>query len=238
MTRYFAALAMVALFVPGVCRAGDAEKKAVETLRELGASVEADAPGKPAVRVVMKGEKATNEAMEQVKALTELRTLEIYDGLVNDQGMEELKGLKKLRTVIIHDSLVTADGLKHLKGTADLEVLDLKNNNLTDEGAENLAALTKLRVLRLNRNRIGDKTLEAMKKLDQLQELNLRGTQVGNAGLEHLSGLKKLKMVDLGFRTRVNEAGVKKLEKAVAGLRVSGVLRAGEVIIDYVGEDD
>lgn len=244
MTRCIAALVIVGLSWPGASRAapgpGAEQEKAVAALRELGATVQTDdkAPGKPVVRVVMSGEKATNEAMEHVKALTDLRTLEVRDGLVNDHGLAELKGLTKLRTLIVRDSLVTAEGLKNLKGMADLEQLDLANNNLTDEGAEHLGALTKLRVLRLNRNRITDKALEPLKKLDQLQELDLRGTRVGNNGLEHLHKLAKLKVVNLGYRTAVTQAGVTKLEKAVPGLKVSGVLRAGEVIIDYIGEDD
>jgi hypothetical protein len=244
MSRSTVALVMVGLSIAFAPRAaaepGPEQAKAVAALRELGATVQTDdkAPGKPVVRVAMSGDKATNEAMEQVKLLTDLRTLEVIDGLVNDNGLAELKGLTKLRTLVIRDSLVTAEGLANLKGMTDLETLDLYNNNIADEGAENFSKLTSLRVLRLNRNRITDKTLEALKTLDKLEELNLRGTGVGNAGLEKLAGLKKLKVVDLGYRTRVNEAGVKAIEKAVPGLRVAGVLRAGEVIIDYVGEDD
>jgi hypothetical protein len=242
MTRYIAALVIVGLSWAGACRAapGAEQEKAVAALRELGATVETDdkAPGKPVVRVVLTGEKATNEALEHLKPLTDLRTLEVHDGLVTDHGLSHLKGLTKLRAVIIRDSLVSGEGLKHLKGMADLELLDLYNNNLTDEGAEALGGLTHLRVLRLNRNRITGKALEPLKKLGQLQELDLRGTRVGDKGLEHLHGLAKLKVVNLGYRTDATVAGVTRLEKAVPGLRVSGVLRPGEVIIDYLGDDD
>jgi hypothetical protein len=243
MTRCFAALVIVGPFLTGASRAAEAgaeQAKAVAALRGLGAIVQTDdkAAGKPVVRVVLSGEKATNDAMEHVKAFADLRALEIHDGLVNDNGLAELKGLTKLHTLVIRDGLVTAEGLEHLKGNTDLETLDLYNNNLTDKGADNLAKFTKLRVLRLNRNRITDKALEALKKLDKLEELDLRGTRVGNKGLEHLAGLTKLKSLTLGFRTDVTEAGVTKLEKAVPGLKVSGVLRAGEVIIDYIGVDD
>jgi hypothetical protein len=58
-----------------------------------------------------------------------------------------------------------------------------------------------------------------VKGLENLEYLNVYGTEIGDPGLAHLANLKKLKSLYV-WQTKVTDAGVKKLQEALPGLKI------------------
>ena len=213
------------------------QAKAIAEIENLGGKVEVlhASPGKPYIRVVLVGTKATDTALASLKALPEVQLLvlersnvsdaglERLEGLtmlqglflsntkVTDAGLEHLKGLKRLRGLVLSNTKVTGDGLVHLKGLPQLSTLDLSYTQLTDAGMASLRGLTRLGWLDLRGNKVTDTGLECLKGLTQLGELNLAETQVTDTGIEHLKGLTKLQHLILES-TSVSDAGLEHLK--------------------------
>ena len=66
----------------------------------------------------------------------------------------------------------------------------------------------------------GDREMEIIAKLSRLQHLNLTGAPVTDSGLVHLEKLTSLRWVFL-YHTRVTDAGVKRLQRAVPKADIS-----------------
>lgn len=127
------------------------KEQAIAAIKKLGGSVTVDeeTPGKPVVKVYLRGTKVTDTDLVYLKGLTNLRQLSLYDTNVTDAGLVHLKGLTKLRTLSLSDTKVTDAGLVHLKGLTKIENLDLSGTQVTDSGLMRLKGLTKLQSLGL-----------------------------------------------------------------------------------------
>ncbi len=201
--------------VPDVAVLKDATKqaKAIAEIEKLGGKVTVDkkSPGKPVIRVDLHGSEVTDAALEHVKGLTELQTLNLWQTKVTDAGLVHLKGLTKLQGLDLQGSEVTDAGLEHLKGLTELQTLDLWRTKLTGAGLVHLRGLTKLQLLEMSETKVTDAGLEHLKALTRLEALSLGSTKVTDAGLEHLKGLTQLQSLNL-FNTQVTDAGLERLK--------------------------
>ena len=102
---------------------------------------------------------------ENLKALPQLRYLDLGYTDISDTGLENLQGLKLLKKLGLCNTKITDTGLQNLKGLNELEVLELGETKITDIGLENLKGLL------------------------QLRRLVLCDTHITDAGLHILSGL-------------------------------------------------
>ena len=114
---------------------------------------------------------------------------------VDDKGMEFLKETTTLISVILLGTSVTSTGLAHLTSNTDLVGLSLLDSKGTSAGMDQVARFRKL------------------------IDLNLSGLSVSDNELEKLKTLSELKLLGLA-RSKVTEAGVKKLSAALPGCKI------------------
>ena len=128
------------------------EQKAIETIQKAGAVVKMDAddPGKPAVRVDFTGDKATDATLAPLESMTRLRQLNLDGAHISDAGLTHLRRLTKLQKLYLTDTPINDAGLAALEDLARLEVLDLAGTKITDAGLAHLEDFPKLQVLDLS----------------------------------------------------------------------------------------
>lgn len=136
--------------------------------------------------VGLSGARVTDDRLEPLQRLSQLRYLLLDGTEVTGPGLEYLEGLSRLHTLNIQHAKVTDDGLKYLSGLRQLQTLTLHGTEFTDAGLEHLKGLSQLKNLFLDRNRITDAGLEHLKGLDQLRFLNLSSTKVTKEGVKKL----------------------------------------------------
>ena len=140
------------------------QAKSVAEVEQLGGSITVDEknPDRPVIGVYLQYTKVTDAVLGHLKALTNLKKLDLLRTEVTDAGLEQLKGLTNLKDLNLRRTKLTDAGLEHLKGLTNLEDLDLRRTRVTDAGLANLKGLTRL------------------------QSLYLWGTEVSNAGVQGL----------------------------------------------------
>ena len=106
---------------------------------------------------------AGDEVLVHVKALTELKRLELCSTHVTDAGLENLKGLTGLRRLAIYRQQVTDVGLQKLKGLRELEWVGLSGTRVSDAGLENLVGWTKLKRLALCGTQVTEERIERLR---------------------------------------------------------------------------
>ena len=77
-------------------------------------------------------------ALEHLKGLTQLHTLDLCDTQVTDAGLEHLKGLRQLQWLDLERTQVTDAWLECLNGLRQLRRLDLCETQVTEAGVEEL----------------------------------------------------------------------------------------------------
>ena len=90
----------------------------------------------------------TDDELEQLQVLKNLRFLRLARTSVGDAGLVHLKDLTNLKRLNLEGNIVTDAGLEHLKGLTNLEELDLRWTKVTDDGVKKLQqALPKCKIL-------------------------------------------------------------------------------------------
>jgi hypothetical protein len=139
---------------------------------------------------------------------------------ITDGGLVHLKALNQLKTLQLYSSKVTDAGLVILKDLPQLVSLDMKGDKITDPGLVYIAGLARLRSLELRGINLTDAGLTNLKGLSALSLLDLRGTHVTDAGLDRLKGLTDLAELFLED-TNVTDEGVKSLQLAVPKCQIT-----------------
>ena len=161
------------------------------------------------MRMISDGGYDTNDAGK-------ITRLNLEDTPITNARLVHLAGLTDLEYLGLSRTRITDGGLVHLAGLANLTKLTLGNTPITDAGLMRLKGLTNLQTLSLYGTRITDAGLVHLAGLTNLQKLYLDGTQITDAGLVHLAGLTRLERLYLYLnRTRISDAGVAKLKKAL-----------------------
>ena len=139
-------------------------------------------------KLILSGAAVTDEAMQHVQHMKELRLLEMrFLRSLTANGMAHLAGLKKLKHLDLWHTKIGNDGLKHLEGLENLETLDLTAAAVDDAGLAHLAGLKKLRELNLTENRISDAGLQHLRGLESLRVLYLHDGKVIDFRTDRLS---------------------------------------------------
>ena len=163
-------LALCVSLGPIVCLAAEPiadQAKAIAEIRKLHGRVTIDekSPDKPVIEASLSGPQASDAALEHLKGLTQLRTLNLGGAQVTDAGLANLKNLFDLQDLDLRETRVTGTGLANLEGLSHLRSIDLAGVEVTDAG------------------------LVGLKALNHLRSLNLAGTPVADAGLTNLTRL-------------------------------------------------
>jgi hypothetical protein len=103
-----------------------------------------------------------------------------------DDDLQPLRRLTELRSLDLCLTWLTDEGLEHVEGLSKLEVLDLSFTQVTDAGLERLRGLTSLRELSLVGTAVTDVGLQTLRESSTLEWLDLLGTQVTSEGIAEL----------------------------------------------------
>ena len=156
----------------------------------------------------------TDAGLKQLEEdLPQLQSLYLRGLYLSDAGLVHLRGLKNLRTLYLSGQPVTDAGLVHIMELKQLMGLGLSSTRVTDAGFANLPTLKNLRNLNLERTRVTDAIFAQLKGLAQLEDLSLGGTRVTEAGLAALQGLKNLRFLSLKGTSQLSDSVVPQLVK-------------------------
>src|SRR5262249_31878087 len=129
------------------------DKEVIETLRKFGgAQIEQDekAPGKPVVRVSMRGNLFGDEQVAVLKGLKGIKTLDLAFTGISDKALDTVKELTTLTSLSLDRTRVGDAGLQKIADLTKLESLSLGACQVTDKAGDVLAKFTALRSLRLD----------------------------------------------------------------------------------------
>lgn len=151
--------------------------------------------------------------------LVEIWEVDFAGTNITDADLPLLHGLQ-MESVCLSDTRVSNAGLTHLKPLTHLRQLNLDRTSVTASGMDRLADLNGLTRLSLIGTDVSNAGLYDLRNLGTLQHLNLSDTLVTNSGLRHhLAKMHNLKSVCLRG-TKVTDAGVAELQRAVPGLTI------------------
>lgn len=139
--------------------------------------------------------------------------------IYSDAAMVHLKALKQLRELDLGYSDITDAGLACIENATELRTICLYGTKVTDGGLSYLYRMDKLETLVLASSNFSDAGLEYVGKLHSLKLLNLNGARVTDAGLKHLYGLKSLQELML-YGTKVTTSAVEKLRQALPNCKI------------------
>lgn len=146
--------------------------------------------------LVLGGANISDEGMRNVRELSKLERLKLFDTLLSDKALSKLGPLGRFQSFILVSADITDHGLASLAELRHLEILQVSHTAITDDGLGHLQNLEYARVLNLSNN---DITVEGVNKLVdvQIQTLNLTGTQVNDQIWETLAKIEGLSVVHL-----------------------------------------
>src|SRR5262249_55973090 len=129
--------------------------------------VEHDVRGKPFLVVTWSG---GDTGLERLKALDELRWLDLSRTEITDEGLSAVRELKHLQVLKLQQTRVSDQGLAKLQGLKELEGLALHDTKTTAAGLAQLEPLVNLKVLNLSWTRTGAARLASVARLSKLDE--------------------------------------------------------------------
>jgi len=174
----------------------EAERGAVERLKELGCKVEF----------------AEDPWLKTSGIMVWLYPEHITDaGGIREELFVEFRYLRRL-FLLVDSTPVRAKGLGQLRTLGNLLLLSARNTVTGEKGLEKIEGIVSLRLLRLNRTRITDDSLRHIERLPDLVMLYLSRTNVTDAAMERLVKLRKLTALQLSH-TGITDQGVSRLSE-------------------------
>lgn len=171
------------------------------------------------VEAHLSGREITDDLLENLACLTELRSLHMDRTSVDDAGLAHLARFTKLEDLDISYSQVTDAGMHHLTRLKKLRELNLANTHVSDAGLAQINTITSLRRLNLGGSHITNAGLARLSGLADLQFLDLHNTEVNAACLRHLTALTSLKELSL-VDSQASDAGVLELQNALPNVSI------------------
>ncbi len=92
------------------------------------------------VAIALDGTSASDEDLEQLRALRGLKTLNLSETAVTDAGLKHLKHFRGLKRLVLGGTRVSDAGLKELEGLSNLEMLWLAYTHVSPGGIKALRA--------------------------------------------------------------------------------------------------
>src|SRR5262249_48572554 len=136
-------------------RAGEREQ-AIAAIEKLGGKIEfaEDEPGRPARLIYLQGKRVADKELALLKALPDLKRLDLRDAKVTDEGLRLLGKMPQLEALYLWNTLISDDGLVHLKALKKLHLLNLSGTKITDKGLIHIGQMPRLDMLRLDRTQV------------------------------------------------------------------------------------
>ncbi len=186
------------------------------------------------------------ECFRMMGNLRRLRSLRLLICSVSDDDISSLRAMPSLQELTVSGCRQVSDTFVEaaVRKAPNLRILELEATAITNRSLKTIASLNELETLILSRNRninggIGEIARQCVKltKLDltkttfcdeslvgidecmNLAELSLRDTLVTDASVSRISQIGSLKRVSL-WGTDVSEDGVRKLKRAIPGVKV------------------
>jgi len=131
---------------------------------------------------------------------------------ITDDGLEHVQHLDNLRGLVLENTGITDRGAALIARIHSLRRLDLSGTEITDQGVRYLSTLPQLEELSLSDTAITDDGLAAVSSMDSLTTLKLEETAVGDTGLLHLAKAESLELLALAG-TEVTESGIAHLQR-------------------------
>jgi len=188
-----------------ISRAAEPPQAAVaRSIEALGGQV-VRAPDGNIVEVSLARTWASNNDIERVIEIKDLKRLDLSFTYVSDAGIERLQQLQQLEELTLDATeAITDAAASYLRANKDLRKLVLRGTDITDVGMPYLAALTGLKSLDLSHTMVGDVGLESLPALSELEELDLGGTRITGINLNFLKLLPKLRKLSFNGIQRRN----------------------------------
>ncbi len=161
--------------------------------------------------------KITNATVLRLRDLP-VTVIDIHSSFLSADGLAALKD-KKLTTLTLSCPKVDDRGMEFLKETTTLVSLGLHFSGVSDAGIAHLASNAGLVGLALQDSKVTAAGIDQVARFRKLIDLNLSGLPMSDNELETLKTLSELKILRLA-RSKVTEAGVKKLSAALPGCRI------------------
>jgi Leucine-rich repeat (LRR) protein len=153
------------------------------------------------------GSSATEAGWRRLAELPDLEALSIASGKpLSDKSLGEIGALKQLK-ILYYSPKITKAGLKEIVRLEQLEGLFLSQVKLSDDDAKELARLTKLQCLSVDCDKFSGAGLKDLATLKSLRRLGIRGAKITDADLKSVTALERLEMLVLS-QTPTSDAGL------------------------------
>jgi len=170
-------------------------------------------------RLSLSGKQLTNAGLTHLAAMQQMENLSLRQTSITT--LEPIRALTQLKFLDLVGSPIDDPGLKTVAGFAKLELLWLGSTRVSDAGLMHLDGLPNLRMLDLDRTSISDTGLGRLGNLPLLNHLNLYDTRVTVAGLaDKLGGTTCRNLVVSG--PEVTPAKLEFLRAKFPGMRIMG----------------
>ena len=132
----------------GACQSGsglnederNAESVAVSRIEALGGEVQRDLslPGEPVVNVQLGRTAATDDDLEMLQALKQVRVINLSGSQITDRGLAELAEMTSIVELQLSQTQISDEGLEHLRGLSRLIGLHVRSTRVTQTGLQRL----------------------------------------------------------------------------------------------------
>lgn len=148
---------------------------------------------------------ATDNDVQRLAELKDLKRLDLSLTYVSDRGIESLQKLTKLEDLnLFAAEFITDAAISFLRANKGLQRLNLGGTDVTDTSLQYVAELTGLKQLDVSQTQISDVGLDHLPALAQLEDLNLGGNKISGVSLNILKLLPKLKKLSFSGIQRRN----------------------------------
>jgi len=151
------------------------------------------------------------DGLQAVSKMRKVMRLDLGEAMLNDQNIQDLKDMTELRSLNIQGTGVTTKGFECLAGLVHLQNLNASNLEITDSALPFILNLP-IFVLDLSATRISDRGVVLIAKMKHLTDLNLSSTAASDQGLAAIATLPFLKNLDLSG-TNVTDKGLPVIAK-------------------------
>ena len=146
----------------------------------------------------MAGPSITDEYVEALSDLPNLKIVDISNSIITDKSLEMLKTRTGIHTLELQRNLQLSDNaIKLFAEFPNLQTLKILYNGFSSASLYNLDSLKSVRILDLRGLPVGDDTLMFLADLENLEEIRIRSISVSNEGLAELAKSPKLKTIEL-----------------------------------------
>lgn len=148
---------------------------------------------------------ATDNDVQRLAGLKNLKKLDLSLTYVSDRGIESLQKLPQLEDLNLASAeFITDAAISYLRANRSLRRLNLRGTDVTDTTLKYAAELTGLRQLDVSQTQISDVGLDHLAALGELEDLNLGGNKISGVSLNVLKLLPKLKKLSFNGIQRRN----------------------------------